>query len=111
MVLWPNKPLELQIGYMICIFNFDYMLSVCIYIYIYVYICIYMYIYIYIYTCIILAAYTRHWLANVNGKHYRNHSNLPWLAHYLAFGNQNHFLSLPVGVANTDPHVSTPTHS
>ena len=109
MVLWPNKPLELQIGYMICIFNFDYMLLVCIYIYICIY--MYIYVYIYIYTCIILAAYTWHWLDNVHGKHFRNHSNLPWLAHYLAFGNQNHFLSLPVGVANTDPHVSTPTHS
>ena len=98
---------------MVCILNFDYILLVCIYMCIYV--CIYMYICmyicVYIYTCRILVAYTQCCLANVYMKHYRNHSNSALVGPLISFVNQNHFLSLYVGVANTDPYVSTLTHS
>ena len=53
---------------------------------------------------LILAAYTRRCLANVNVKHYRNYSKFGLVVPLISFWQPK---QLPVSVANTKPHTAT----
>ena len=90
-------------------------------VYIYIYVCVYMCVCecvhaymccvraclcVYIYTYI-LAAYSWHCPSNVNMKHYRGHSNFIMVGPSISFWQPK---QLPVGVANTNPHIHCHTH-